>query len=55
MATLLQARRRLGERGRMAVVVATDSYARLIFEVAGMPQCLDVFETREHAVGHVLA
>ena len=55
MATLLQARRRLGESGRMAVVVAADSYVRLIFEVAGMPQCVDVFETREQAVTHVMA
>jgi len=55
MATLLQARRRLGESGRMAVVVAADSYVRLIFEVAGMPQCIDVFETREQAVTHVAA
>jgi anti-sigma B factor antagonist len=53
MATLLHARTRLGEDGRLAVVVAADSYVRLIFEVAGMPRCLDVFETREHAVAHV--
>jgi anti-sigma B factor antagonist len=55
MATLLQARRRLGESGRMAVVAAADSYVRLIFEVAGMPQCIDVFETREQAVTHAAA
>jgi anti-sigma B factor antagonist len=55
LATLLQARRRLGEDGRLAVVVAAGSYVRLILEIAGMPQCLDVFETREHAVAHVAA
>ena len=55
MATLLQARRRLGESGRMAVVVAADSYVRLIFAVAGMPRCIDVFDTREQAVTHVAA
>ena len=55
LATLLQARRRLGDDGRLAVVVAADSYVRLIFEVAGMPQCIDVFETREQAVTHVAA
>jgi anti-sigma B factor antagonist len=55
IATLLQARRRLGEDGRLAVVVAADSYVRLIFEVAGMPQCIDIFETREQAVTHVAA
>ena len=40
-------------RAAMAVVVAPQSYTRLIFEVAGMPRCVDVFETREHAVAHV--
>jgi anti-sigma B factor antagonist len=53
LATLLHARRRMGEDGRLAVVVAADSYVRLIFEVAGMPQCIDVYETREQAVSHV--
>jgi anti-anti-sigma factor len=53
LATLLRARRRLGDDGMMAVVAAPDSYVRLILEVAGMPHCLDVFETREHAIAHV--
>jgi anti-sigma B factor antagonist len=53
LAVMLQARTRLGDAGRMAVVVAPDSYTRLIFEVAGMPQCIDVFETRQHAIAHV--
>ena len=53
LATLLRARKRLGEEGVMAVVAAPDSYVRLILEVAGMPHCLDVFESREHAVAHV--
>jgi anti-sigma B factor antagonist len=53
LATLLQARRRMGDDGRLAVVVAPDSYVRLIFEVAGMPQCIDIVETREQAVSHV--
>jgi anti-sigma B factor antagonist len=55
LATLLHARRRLGDDGRLAVVVAADSYVRLIFEIAGMPQCIDIFETREQAVTHVAA
>lgn len=55
LATLLQARRRLGDEGRMAVVVAPDSYTRLIFEVAGMPHCIDVVETREQGVALVTA
>jgi anti-anti-sigma factor len=53
LATLLQARRLLGDAGRMAVVVAADSYVRLIFEVAGLPACIDLVETREEAVARV--
>lgn len=53
LAVMLQARTRLGDAGRIAVVVAPDSYARLIFEVAGMPQCIEVFETRRQAIAHV--
>jgi anti-sigma B factor antagonist len=55
LATLLHARTRLGQDGRLAVVVAADSYVRLIFEIAGMPQCIDIFATREQAVAHVAA
>ncbi len=53
LAVLLRARRHLGDAGAMAVVVAPGSYTRLIFEVAGMPQCIDVFDTREQAIAHV--
>jgi anti-sigma B factor antagonist len=53
LAVLLQARRHLGDAGRMAVVIAPGSYTRLIFEVAGMPRCIEVFETREQAIAHV--
>lgn len=53
LATMLHARRELGDEGRMAIVIASDSYAQLIFEVAGLPQCLDLFESREAAVAHI--
>jgi anti-anti-sigma factor len=53
LAVMLRARTRLGDAGRMAVVVAPDSYTRLIFEVAGMPQCIELFETREQAIAYV--
>ncbi len=53
LATLLQARRQLGDERQMAIVIARDSYARLIFEIAGLPQCLDLFETRDAAVAHL--
>jgi anti-sigma B factor antagonist len=51
LATLISVRRQVPER--MAVVVARDSYARLIFEIAGLPRGLDIFETRDAAVAHI--
>jgi anti-sigma B factor antagonist len=53
VAALLHARRQFGEEGRMAVVVTPDSYARLVFGVAGLSHCLDVFGTRDEAIAHV--
>ncbi len=53
VAAILQARRRLGDGGRLAVIVDPDSYTRMVFEIAGLPQCLDVVETREAALAVV--
>jgi anti-sigma B factor antagonist len=53
VAALLQAARTLGDDGRLAVVVAPDSYIRMVFEIAGLPQCLDVVETLDEAVVRV--
>jgi anti-sigma B factor antagonist len=53
VAALLQAARTLGDEGRLVVVVAPDSYIRMVFEIAGLPQCLDVVETLEEAVARV--
>jgi anti-sigma B factor antagonist len=53
IATILQARTRLGAEGRLAVVLPSGSYTRLVFEIAGLPQCLDLFETREETIEHV--
>jgi anti-sigma B factor antagonist len=53
VAALLHAAQRLGEGGRLAVVVAPDSYIRMVFEIAGLPQCLDVVETLDEAVVRV--
>jgi anti-sigma B factor antagonist len=55
LAAILTARRDLADVGRMAVVIAPDSYPRLVFEIAGMPEFLNVFETRDAAVEHVLS
>jgi anti-sigma B factor antagonist len=46
---ILHAKRRAGAEGRMAVVVPESSYARVIFEVVGADQVLDVFKTRDEA------
>jgi anti-sigma B factor antagonist len=55
LAAILTARRDLADVGRMAVVIAPDSYPSLVFEIAGMPEFLNVFETRDAAVEHVLS
>jgi anti-sigma B factor antagonist len=53
VAALLHAARQLGDEGRFAVAVAPDSYTRMVFEIAGLPQCLDVVETRAEAIARV--
>jgi anti-sigma B factor antagonist len=53
VAALLQGARQLGDGGRLAVIVAPDSYIRMVFEIAGLPQCLDVVETFEEALERV--
>jgi anti-sigma B factor antagonist len=55
LAAILTARRDLADVGRLAVVIAPESYPRLVFEIAGLPEFLNVFETREAAVAHVLS
>jgi anti-sigma B factor antagonist len=50
IAAILHARTRLGD-GRMAVVIPGGTYTRLVFEIAGLPRCLDVFETLADATG----
>jgi anti-sigma B factor antagonist len=53
LAVLLAASKQLKETSRMAIVVAPDSYARLIFEVSGVDQCLAVVGSRDEALaGH---
>jgi anti-anti-sigma factor len=50
---ILHAKRRSGDQGRMAVVVPESSYARVIFEVVGADQVLDVFKTRDEALASI--
>jgi anti-sigma B factor antagonist len=50
MAAILHTRTRLGDSGRILVVVPESSYTRLVFEIAGLPRCLELFESRAEAV-----
>ena len=49
LAAILHVRTLLGSDGRMAIVVPPESYSRLVFEIAGLPACLDLFETLPEA------
>ena len=53
LAAILHARSRLSEHGRLALVVAPDSYARLVLEIAGMPRALAIFADGDAAIAHV--
>jgi anti-sigma B factor antagonist len=55
VAVLLHTRRQLGDAGRMSVVVPPDSYAQLVFGVAGLSHCLNAFATRDAAIAHAAA
>ena len=55
MAAILHARTQLGKKGRLAVVLGAESYTQLVFEIAGLPRCLELFETRAAAIEHVTA
>jgi anti-sigma B factor antagonist len=55
LAAILHTRTVLGDSGRMAVVVAPESYSRLVFEIAGLPACLDMHETLSSALAAVAA
>ena len=49
MAAILHTRTRMGEQGRIDVVVPESSYTRLVFEIAGLPRCLNLHESRAAA------
>jgi anti-anti-sigma factor len=53
LAAVLHARSRLQAAGRLALVVARDSYAELVLEIAGMPRALAIFADRDAAIAHV--
>lgn len=53
LAAIVTTRRRLGEDGRIGVVVEEGSYAMLIFEVGGLDSVVELFPTRERAVARL--
>ena len=53
LAAVVNARSRLRASGRLALVVAPDSYPELVLEIAGMPRALAIFADRDEAIAHV--
>lgn len=52
---IVRAKRDLGAAGRVAIVVPSQSYAGVIFDVVGARTIVDVYETRAAALAHVTA
>ena len=50
LATIVHAKQRLPEGGRMALAVDPSSYVMLVFESGGLPQVLDLVETCDQAI-----
>jgi anti-anti-sigma factor len=53
LATIVHAKQRLPEEGRMAIVIDPASYVMLVFEGSGLRQVLDLVETRIQAIALV--
>ena len=53
LATIVHAKQRLPEDGKMALAVEPSSYVMLVFEGSGLPKVLDLVETRAQAIEHV--
>jgi anti-sigma B factor antagonist len=53
LATIVHAKQRLPEEGRMAIIINPSSYVMLVFESGGLPKVLDLVETREEAIALV--
>jgi anti-sigma B factor antagonist len=50
LATIVHAKQRLPENGKMALAVDPSSYVMLVFESGGLPKVLDLVETRAQAI-----
>ena len=53
LAAIVTARRRLGDDGRIGVVLEEGSYAMLIFEIGGLDSIVELFHSRERAVSRL--
>ena len=53
LATIVHAKQRLPEDGRMAVVIDPSSYVMLVFESGGLQKVLDLVESRAQAIDRV--
>jgi anti-sigma B factor antagonist len=53
LATILHAKQRLPEHGRMALAIDPSSYVMLVFESGGLRQVLDLVDTRAEAIALV--
>ena len=55
LATITKARQRLGDPGRLALVVIPDSYATLILRASGVDKIFESFADRDAAMGALYA
>ena len=50
LATIVHAKQRLPEDGKLALAIDPSSYVMLVFESGGLPKVLDLVETRAQAI-----
>ena len=50
LATIVHAKQRLPENGRLALAIDPSSYAMLVLESGGLPKVLDLVDTRAQAI-----
>jgi anti-sigma B factor antagonist len=53
LAVIVNAKRRLGDEGRMVLVVDRRTYVMLVFECSGLPSVLEIADTRDEAVARL--
>jgi anti-anti-sigma factor len=55
LATIVHAKQRLPEGGKLALAVERGSYVMMVFEGSGLAKVLDLVDTRAQAIEHVSA